>query len=342
MHFPAPLRTFQETMLPAVEEAMQAIVERAHCQADDGLYHMLAYHLGWQGEGAGPAAQGKRVRPLLLLLTTAATGGQWRRAVPAAAAVELLHNFSLIHDDIEDRGDTRRGRPTVWKRWGLPLGLNSGDALFTLASIAVLELHPPTDAAITLQAARILHQTALHLTKGQHLDIAYENRPTVSVAAYWQMVEGKTAALLAACTELGALLAGASDARRRAYHEFGRMVGLAFQAWDDYLGIWGDAALTGKSTTGDLMERKKTLPVLYGLEQGGAFARAWANGSPRTPEEVPALAAALEADGARAYTEATAASLTGEALQALDKANPQGPAGEALRQLALLLLKRAS
>ncbi len=341
MSMPLPLRAYQESMLPAVEEAMQAIVERAHCQADDGLYEMLAYHLGWQGEGAGPAARGQRIRPLLLLLTVEAAGGQWHRAVPAAAAVELLHNFSLIHDDIEDNGDTRRGRPTVWKRWGLPLGLNGGDALFTLANIAVLELHPPIDAETTLQAARILHQTALHLTKGQHLDISYEDRPAVSLEAYWQMVEGKTAALLSACTELGALLAGASDEQRRAYHEFGRMLGLAFQAWDDYLGIWGDAALTGKSTTGDLMERKKTLPVLYGLEQQGAFARAWATGSPHTPAEVPALAAALEADGARAYTEATAASLTGEALQALEKAAPQGAAGEALRQLARLLLQRA-
>ena len=340
MPAPLPLQAFQETMLPAVEEAMEAIVERARCRADDGLYEMLAYHLGWAGEGAGPAARGKRVRPLLLLLSTEAAGGHWRRAVPAAAAVELLHNFSLIHDDIEDDGETRRGRPTVWKRWGLPLGLNGGDALFTLANIAVLELHPPVDAETTLQAARILHQTALHLTKGQHLDISFEDQPAVSVEAYWQMVEGKTAALIAACTELGALLAGASDQQRRAYHEFGRMLGLAFQAWDDYLGIWGDAALTGKSTTGDLMERKKTLPVLYGLEQQGEFARAWAAGSPHSPEEVPALAKALEADGARAYTEATAASLTGEALQALEKADPQGPAGEALRQLAQYLLRR--
>ena len=336
----ADLTTFQEIMLPAVEQAMRAVMGRARCENHDALYHMLAYHMGWEGEGAGARARGKRVRPLLLLLTTAATGGNWHRAVPAAAAVELLHNFSLIHDDIEDRGESRRGRPTVWARWGLPLALNSGDALFTLAHIAMLELHPPVDAETTLIAARILHQTALHLTQGQHMDIAFEQRNNVSVDEYWQMVEGKTAALLAACADLGALLGGADEAHRRAYREFGRMLGLAFQAWDDYLGIWGDAALTGKSTTGDLMERKKTLPVLYGLQQAGAFAHAWEQGRPHAPADVPALAAALETDGARAYTEAVAASLTTQAMDALAEAKPHGEAGIALRALAQQLLHR--
>ncbi len=337
---PSHLAEFQNAMLPAVEESMRAIVGRARHDADNGLYAMLAYHMGWEGPGAGPKAQGKRVRPLLLLLTTEASGGEWHRAVPAAAAVELLHNFSLIHDDIEDNGETRRGRPTVWKQWGLPLALNGGDALFGLANIAMLELHPPVDAKTTLLAARILHQTALQLTQGQHLDISYEDRPTVSIDDYWQMVEGKTAALLAACTELGALIAGLDDANRRAYREFGRMLGLAFQAWDDYLGIWGDTALTGKSVTGDLMERKKTLPVLYGLQRNGAFARMWRDGMPHVPADVPRMAKALEADGARAYTKAVAASLTEEALNALETAAPQDAAGEALTELAHLLLKR--
>ncbi len=334
------LAAFQETMLDAVEQAMQAVVGRAHHDHDDGLYAMLAYHMGWEGEGAGPKARGKRVRPLLLLLSTAAAGGNWRRAVPAAAAVELLHNFSLIHDDIEDNGELRRGRPTVWTQWGLPLALNGGDALFTLAHLAMLELHPPVDAETTLLAVRILQQTALHLTQGQHLDISYETRDNVSIEAYWEMVEGKTAALLAACTEMGALLGGAQEAERRAYREFGRMLGLAFQAWDDYLGIWGDAALTGKSTTGDLMEHKKTLPVLYGLQQNGDFAHLWHKGLPQAPADVPSMADALEADGARAYTQAVAASLTEQALNALEKATPQGAAGDALRELAQRLLRR--
>ncbi len=334
------LADFQQQMIPAVEEAMQAVVDRARSQGCTELHTMLTYHLGWSGEGAGPAARGKRVRPLLVLLSTAAAGGEWHRAVPAAAAVELLHNFSLIHDDIEDHGETRRGRPTVWTKWGVPLAINGGDALFTLANIAMLELHPPVDAETTLIATRLLLQTALRLTQGQHLDISYEDRENVSVDDYWRMVEGKTAALLAASTELGAVLAKAEESTRRAYHEFGRMLGLAFQAWDDYLGIWGDAALTGKSTTGDLMERKKTLPVVYGLAQEGEFARRWRAGEPHTPEEVPALAHALETDGAKAYTQAVAARLTSQALAALEQAQPQGDAGQALRTLAERLLQR--
>jgi len=337
---PTSLDAYQESMLPAVEQAMQAVLSRAHQHTDDGLYHMLAYHMGWEGEGAGPRARGKRIRPLLLLLTAEAAGGAWRQAIPAAAAVELLHNFSLIHDDIEDNDQRRRGRPTVWTQWGVPLAINGGDALFSLAHLAVLELYPSLNAETTLQAARILQQTALHLTQGQHLDITYETLEKVSIEAYWQMVEGKTAALLAACTETGALIAGATESARRAYREFGRMLGMAFQAWDDYLGIWGDAALTGKSTTGDLMERKKTLPILYGLQQNQSFAQLWREGWPRNPADVPHMAAALEADGARAYTQAVAASLTEQALAALEEAQPQGQAGQALHELAQRLLNR--
>lgn len=335
-----PLSDFQRLMIPAVEQSMQAVLEWVGGEEYHQLQEMLAYHLGWAGEGAGEKARGKRIRPLLLLLSAAAAGGNWRQAVPAAAAVELLHNFSLIHDDIEDKGDLRRGRPTVWKKWGLPQALNAGDAMFALSQIAMLELHPPVSAQITLQASRLLHQTAVRLTQGQHLDMLFESHDSVGIEEYWQMVEGKTAALIAACTELGALIAGASDPTRRAYHEFGRMLGLAFQAWDDYLGIWGDSALTGKSTTGDLMERKKTLPVIYGLRQGGKFAHLWESGEPRSPESVPTLANALEEDGARSYTEAVTADLTTQALAALDNAFPAGEAGEALRELTHLLLKR--
>jgi len=337
-----PLSDYQRLMVPPVEQSMQAVLEWAGGEEYHQLQEMLAYHLGWAGEGAGEKARGKRIRPLLLLLSTAAAGGNWRQAVPAAAAVELLHNFSLIHDDIEDKDNLRRGRPTVWKKWGLPQAINAGDAMFALSQIAMLELHPPVSPQITLQASRLLHQTAVRLTQGQHLDMLFESRPQVEIEEYWQMVEGKTAALIAACTELGALIAGAPDPTRRAYHEFGRMLGLAFQAWDDYLGIWGNSALTGKSTTTDLMKRKKTLPVIYGLRQGKQFARLWESGEPRSPESVPMLASALEEDGARSYTEAVTADLTTQALSALDNAAPVGEAGDALRELTNLLLRRQS
>jgi geranylgeranyl diphosphate synthase type I len=313
-------------LLSAIEtELRQAVATTGGADLDE-LRAMIAYAMGWEGEGAGPNAQGKRIRPLLVLLT-------------AAAAVELLHNFSLIHDDIEDNSPLRRGRPTVWQKWGLAQAINTGDALFALANLSLQRLDETIPPAAALQAACLYHRTCLHLTQGQYLDLAYENRADLSVEDYWPMIGGKTAALLAACTGLGALAAGAQDAAIQSYSEFGRLLGLAFQVQDDLLGIWGNAALTGKSTESDLVEGKKSLPVLYGLSKGGPFAERW-QGGPVSPVEAPTLAALLEAEGGRAYTEQAAARLTRQAMQALAAARPQGEAGEALKGLTQKLLTR--
>jgi geranylgeranyl diphosphate synthase type I len=329
-------------LLSSIETELQHAVGPAGGPGLEALRHMIAYHMGWEGEGSGTTAQGKRIRPLLVLLATAAAGGAWQAALPAASAVELLHNFSLIHDDIEDNSPLRRGRPTVWRKWGISQAINTGDALYALAHLALGRLAETAAPETTLQAARLFHQTCLHLTQGQYLDLAYQSRSSLSVDDYWPMIGGKTAALLAACTGLGALVAGADEAVRQAYGEFGRLLGLAFQVQDDLLGIWGDAALTGKSTESDLVEGKKSLPVLVGLEKGGKFARRWRSGSV-SPAEAPALAALLEAEGGRSYPSQAAARLTQEAMQALDRiasAHPQGEAGVALHDLAQKLLKR--
>ncbi|MBE9475272.1 MAG: polyprenyl synthetase family protein, partial [Chloroflexi bacterium] len=148
-------------------------------------YSMLTYHLGWEGEGAGPEARGKRVRPLLLLLTCAAAGGDWQNALPAAAAVELIHNFSLIHDDIQDNSPIRRGRETVWKRWGIAQAINAGDAMFTLAHLSLLRLERTTSSTITTQAANTLQLACLQLTKGQYLDLEFETQAQLPMKAYW-------------------------------------------------------------------------------------------------------------------------------------------------------------
>ena len=323
----------------AVEEELRRAVQQADGSGLAEFRHMLAYHLGWEGDGAGAEARGKRIRPLLVLLTNAAAGCDWRRALPAAAAVELVHNFSLIHDDIQDNSPLRRGRPTVWKQWGIPQAINSGDAMLTLAHLVLLRLSETSPAEVALQAMQILQSACLHLTQGQFLDLLYEARGDLTLDAYWPMVNGKTAALLAACTELGALTANASPAKCRAYHQFGHDLGLAFQALDDILGIWGDAALTGKSAESDLLAGKKSLPVLFGLSQNGPFARRWQQG-PIQPEETGPLAAQLEAVGARAYAQEAATRLTDQALQALSEAGPRGETGEALIALALQLLDR--
>jgi geranylgeranyl diphosphate synthase type I len=327
-------------MLVRLEEALRAAIGRIRDHNLEPMRHMLAYHMGWEGEGAGPGATGKRIRPLLVLLTNAAAEGDWSQAIPAAVAVELVHNFSLIHDDIEDNSPMRHGRSTVWKLWGMSQAINIGDAMFTLAHMSMLDLEGFVPADTVVRAARLLQETCLSLTKGQFLDIAYETRGDLDLEAYWPMVSGKTAALLATSTELGPLIAGADAACCATYREFGYSLGLAFQAQDDFLGIWGDAALTGKSAESDLLTGKKSLPVLYGLSLNGAFAQTWQAG-PIQAEDVPGLAAQLKIEGAYDYTLERADRLTNQALKALDLAHPHGEAGEALRNLALRLLNRS-
>ena len=333
------LQKFSSLLITAVENELQQVVGYARQTGLEEMYAMLAYHMGWEGEGAGPEARGKRIRPQLVLLTSAACGDDWQSALPAAAAVELLHNFSLIHDDIQDQSPLRRGRETVWKRWGIAQAVNAGDAMFALAQMSLLRLSDTVSTEVALRTARLFQETTLALTQGQYLDLAYEARGDLTVEAYWPMVSGKTAALLSACTHLGALSAQAPSAVCDAYSRFGRLLGLAFQTQDDLLGIWGNAALTGKSTESDLLSGKKSLPVLFGLEQNGPFAERWARG-PLTAEEVPCLAAQLEEEGARAYTQQSANALTTQALQALREAAPRGEAGLALEELAHKLLGR--
>jgi geranylgeranyl diphosphate synthase type I len=326
-------------LIGAIESELRKSIDYQREADLEVYYSILAYHLGWEGEDAGPDTRGKRVRPLMVLLTCEAAGGDWHNALPAAAAVELIHNFSLIHDDIQDNSPIRRGRETVWKRWGIAQAINSGDAMFTLAHLSLQQLERTTTPEITTQAATILHTACLQLTKGQYLDLAYESRAHLPVDAYWKMVGGKTAALLSACTELGALVANTKQSRREAFRDFGYLLGLAFQAQDDILGIWGDAALTGKSNESDLYAGKKSLPVIYGLDQQGKFATRW-NQGPIEPHETKDLADQLEIEGARAYTQDSANKMTDQALQALKQAQPKGEAGELLTDLANDLLNR--
>jgi geranylgeranyl diphosphate synthase, type I len=333
------LQELSNIMLPVIEQELQQAIIQTHQPALEDMVAMMTYHMGWEGEGASLEARGKRIRPLLVLLCTAAAGGDWQRALPGAVAVELVHNFSLVHDDIQDQSPLRRGRATLWTRCGIAQALNTGDTLFVLAQRAVLRLAETVSSEAGLEAARFLQETCLALTQGQYLDLSYEGRTDLSEADYWPMVRGKTAALLQTCTYIGALCAQAQPVVCQTYREFGNLLGLAFQVQDDLLGIWGDAASIGKSTASDLVSGKKTLPVLYGLSQQGAFARRWAQGSIQ-PDEVPALAEQLEVEGARSYVRERADQLTRQALDTLELARPAGEAGQALSELARCLLKR--
>ena len=334
------LEQFKRTMLPAVEDELREIVSLTNLPGYEELNSMLVYHMGWEEESPVSIPSGKRIRPLLVLLSASAAGGDWKVALSAAAAVELIHNFSLIHDDIQDNSELRRGRPTIWKLWGVPQAINTGDMMFTLAQKAILKLKETTSLSTTVQASFILQDSCLQLTQGQYLDMSYESRDAMEIGSYWKMIEGKTAALLAASTELGALCGNAGDNARKSYRDFGFYLGLAFQTQDDLLGIWGDTMVTGKSAESDLVTGKKTLPILYGLEQRGDFYKGWKNQG-LTIDEIPFLVSELEKEGAKEYTELRTNEMTDLALTALENTNPNYEAGAALKSLAKNLLSRS-
>ena len=333
------LKQHIEIMLPAIEKELQDQVARLDDRYTSQFYEMLTYHMGWTGEGAGREATGKRIRPLIVLLATASAGADWITSLPAAAAVELVHNFSLVHDDVQDNSEKRRGRSTVWTKWGVPMAINVGDALFVISNQAVMDLIKTHPALTVVRAATILHDTCLDLTRGQFLDMSYEERNDLSLDDYLPMIGGKTSALLSACTHIGALLGNAGEAEQESYRQFGYHLGLAFQMQDDILGIWGNEAVTGKSAASDLVEGKNSLPVLYALGKQGKFAERWKLG-PITVGEIKAVAAQLEDEGGRSYAEEMSEKETQIALEYLRKANPRGTAGESMLELANMLLKR--
>lgn len=343
------MTTITQSMLETIETELQHQVARLDQPRTKQFHEMLTYHMGWTGEGAGLLATGKRIRPLITLLSASSAfnkkkdkssdGIYWLHAVTAAAAIELIHNFSLVHDDIQDNSNLRRGRRTVWAKWGSPMAINAGDAMFVIANQAILDLVKHYPADMVVHASSILNDCCLDLTRGQFLDMSYEERNDLSIEDYWPMTGGKTSALLSACTHIGSLLGYAKEEEREAYRSFGYHLGLAFQVQDDILGIWGDVALTGKSAASDLVEGKNSLPVLFALGKNGKFANRWKQG-PITADEVGAVSALLEEEGGKEFAEKMSEVETQKALNYLKQADPQGEAGEAMLGLANMLLKR--
>jgi geranylgeranyl diphosphate synthase, type I len=326
-------------LLSSIESELQGQISRLDVPRTKPFHEMLTYHMGWTGEGAGPEATGKRIRPLLVLLCDSSCGADWQSALPAATAVELVHNFSLVHDDLQDNSDRRRGRPTTWVKWGMPMAINVGDALFVMSNQAIMDLKREFPAETVVKAAEILHNTCLDLTRGQFLDMSYEERNDLGIEDYWPMVSGKTAALLSACCHIGSLLGGGDEMKQDAYRAYGHYLGVAFQVQDDILGIWGDEALTGKSAASDLIEGKNSLPILAGLGANGKFAARWKQG-PIRADEVQELAHLLASEGGYETATDAARQMTDLALMSLREADPQGEAGDALFELTDRLLKR--
>jgi geranylgeranyl diphosphate synthase type I len=329
----SPLRSFADPMAAALDSELRKHVDSL-AGSGDGLQAMVSYAMGWTGAGAGPETVGKRIRPLLCLLSAGAAGGDWQTALSNACAVEFVHSFSLIHDDIQDESLLRRGRPSVWRQYGLAHAINVGDAVFALAFSAVPDLR----SGAVLESLRVLSATCRNLTVGQYLDMTYAGMDNIQSAQYQEMIAGKTAALIAASCQLGAVAAEAAPEASGAFREFGHALGMAFQIQDDFLGIWGDPGAIGKPAGADLLLRKKSLPILFGLGRSASF-RALLAGDPQ-PETVPALIAELDACGAKRHTEAQVEEWTARAFSILRDAHSGNEYGRALEELAQSLLGR--
>jgi geranylgeranyl diphosphate synthase type I len=263
---------------------------------------MLRYQLGYVDERLQPASYpGKRVRPFLCLTVAEALRGSFQQALPAAAAIELLHNFSLIHDDIEDHDPSRHHRETVWRVWGEPHAINAGDAMFAVAGRAAAGM---ANAEVGYPVVQQFQDTALALTKGQYLDMSFEDREAVTADEYLEMISLKSAALIGFSAWAGAMAGGGIDRQQAALLGFGLDLGRAFQIHDDINGIWGDPGRTGKLAHTDLVNRKKTLPILSALERAqGSDLDALKLFFRRENHEIDLVLQVLEQCGARGAAE---------------------------------------
>jgi len=330
-------------MLGAVEAEMRAVVRYAG-EDDRQLAGMLQYHLGWVDSHFQPVVDpaGKRIRPLFCLASCLAAGGKWEQAVPAGAALELLHNFSLIHDDIEDNSPLRRGRPALWSIWGAPQAINSGDAMFAMAHQALGRLAlRDLPATLIVDAYRRFDDVCLRLTVGQQNDIRFEDEEDVSVEQYLRMIGGKTAALISLSCALGALVAGADEEVVNKYGDAGFDLGMAFQIRDDILGIWGSEEAIGKSAHSDILTRKKSLPILYGLQRSSSLRSLYASDA-TSPEFVAEVVSTLDELGARQYSREQEQLYSEKALSTLEELSPDQTLSMPLLSLAKSLLRRQS
>jgi geranylgeranyl diphosphate synthase type I len=342
------LQEIFDRFLPQIETELQEIVCTPH-HSLGAYYGMMHYHLGWTDEAfqSIQARSGKRLRPVLCLLSCEAAGSRPQRALPAAAAVELIHNFSLVHDDIQDNSFFRRGRRAVWDIWGMAQGINVGDGLFVLARLA---LHRLADNDVPLarrQAATLaLDQACLALCEGQYFDMAFEAHLDVDQDQYLWMIRHKTAALLATSTKLGAIVATNDADLIDHYYRFGENLGMAFQIQDDILGVWGDETVTGKSAATDIRNKKKALPAVYALNQSDdcdaarRLAALYAQAGPLNETAIQSALAILDQVGAHQHAKEMAEKYYHQAIQSLEATGIDNAAQSHLHTLAASLLGR--
>ncbi|MFL6120730.1 family 2 encapsulin nanocompartment cargo protein polyprenyl transferase [Actinophytocola sp.] len=303
---------------------------------------VAGYHLGWWDQYGTQVslAGGKAIRPTLALLAAAAVGGSPRESVPAAVAVELVHNFSLLHDDVMDGDLTRRHRPTAWSVFGIGSAILAGDALLALAlDVLAASGHPAAGGAM-----RSLSAAVQDLCEGQSADMAFERESTVDVAECESMVAGKTGALIAASCVLGGMFGGASPQQVGHLRAFGEQLGMAFQHVDDLLGIWGRPRATGKPAYSDLRNRKKSLPVAAALTSdtpaGRELAELYTRPAPPSDDELSHVADLVAQAGGRAWSQSQADDLVAGAVARLGDLDTPTPAAMELADLARHLTHR--
>jgi geranylgeranyl diphosphate synthase type I len=326
---------------PPIQDALTALDGRAPLLAG-----MVRYHLGYVDRDFTPADpqsidRGKRVRPTVALLAAGAAGGDPAVAAPLAAAIELLHNFTLIHDDIQDESATRRHRPTLWSLWGAKQAINAGDALFAVAHLPLFGLPRhgvPTE--LTLSLSTCFDRMTIAIVEGQTLDLGFEGRPRITSAEYLEMIAGKTAAILHFAASAGAALGGADDEAVSHWSDFGLALGLGFQIQDDLLGIWGDSVATGKPAADDIRRRKKSLPIVMLDERLDPASRAELSGIYAADQideaGVARVLTFLEAAAVRAEVEREIARYHDHAAGALRAAAPDDNDPYRARLLALV------
>ncbi len=308
------------------------------------LYTMMRYHLGWVDEkGDDQQSTGKMSRPTLCLLACEATGGDWRSALPAAAAAELIHNFSLIHDDIQDGSWERRHRPAVWKVWGEAQAINAGDAMYVLAQLALFRLEQrgvPLPKVILL--SRRLNQASLQLCEGQYLDIEFERHLDITVDQYLDMIDKKTAALFAASLYFGALMGTDHQKQVSLLSSFGRNLGMAYQVQNDLQGIWGEEENIKAAPYTDIRSKKKTLPIVYALHTTKGKDREMLLGiygrQKITTANVGRVVRILDRIDARGFAEQMRDDFYQQCLKDLDKALTDSPVKRQLSEVAAYLM----
>jgi geranylgeranyl diphosphate synthase, type I len=316
------LLRYQREIDAALRAAVHKVESATGVSALDGYYGQMQYHLGWVDANLAAVKNnpGKLLRPTLLLLAYEAAGA-WglasnttvaypkhiERALPAAAAIELTHNFTLIHDDVEDGDTERRHRATVWKLWGVPQAINTGDGMYALARLTLWGvLDQGVEGTIAARLGETLDRTCLVIAEGQYLDMTFETRQDISVSMYKDMISRKTAALMECAAQMGGMLGTRDQETIKRLSNFGRAIGIAFQLRDDILGIWATAAELGKTQAGDIYRRKKTLPVLHALEQADTHDRQvlstlYTQETPVTAKQVEEVLAVLERTQSRAF-----------------------------------------